>query len=177
MSVQSSYGTTLTSAIEGALADSGPHDVITKYNAEASAAISFGKAVKFGATDNAALLPAAETDKICGIVLHTDQYSTGSDGELKQDGTAWTNGLRPGAAMSILRKGRVWAVARTAVAPGDRLWVRAVASGSGHEFLGGLEDADDSTDTIDCTAQGVWLTTAAQGALAILEVDFTNKPA
>jgi hypothetical protein len=177
MSVQTSYGTTLTSAIEGALADSGAHDVVTKYNAEATAAISFGKAVKFGATDQAALLPAAETDKICGIVLHTDQYSTGSEGELKQDGTSWTNGLRPGAAMSILRKGRMWAVARTAVAPGDRLWVRAVSAQSGHEFLGGLEDADDSTDMIDCTAQGVWLSTAAQGELAILEVDFTNKPA
>lgn len=176
MSVQSSYGTTLTRAIEGALADNGEHDVATKYNEEASACISFGKAVCFGVGDFGALLPATENDVVCGIVLHSNQYSTGAEGELKQDGTAWTNGLRPGAAMSVLRKGRIWAVARTAVVPGSRLWVRAVASGSGHEFLGGLEDADDSTDTIDCTAQGVWLDTAAQGALARLEVDFTNKP-
>jgi hypothetical protein len=175
-SVQTSYGTTLTKAIEGALADSGAHDVIVKYNGEASAAIAFGRAVKFGATDNAALLPAAETDKICGIVLHTDQYSTGEGGELKQDGTEWTNGLRPGAVMSVLRKGRIWVKPRTAVTPGDRLWVRAVSAESGVEFLGGLEDADDSTDTIDCTAQGVWLDTAAAGVLARLEVDFTNKP-
>lgn len=176
MPVQTSYSTTLTRAIEGALADNGAHDVATKYNAEASACIAFGRAVKFGATDHAALLPSAETDKICGIVIHANQYSTGADGELKQDGTEWTNGLRPGAAMSILRKGRIWAKARTAVTPGDRLWVRAVSAQSGHEFLGGLEDADDSTDTIDCTAQGVWLDTAAAGELARLEVDFTNKP-
>lgn len=177
MSVQTTYGVRQTAALEGALADSGAHDACARYNAEASAAISFGKAVKFGATDTAALLPSAETDKIMGIVLRHDAYSTGADGDLKTDGTAWTNGLRPGAMMTVLRKGRVWAVAGTAVTPGDRLWVRAVSAQSGFEFLGGCEDADDSTDTIDCTAQGVWLTTAAQGALAILEVDFTNKPA
>lgn len=176
MSVQTSYGTTLTQAIEGALADSGAHDVTTKYNAELTAAIAFGRAVKFGATDFAALLPAAESDKICGIVVHSNQYSTGAEGELKQDGNEWTNGLRPGAAMSILRKGRIWAKPRTAVTPGDRLWVRAVSAESGVEFLGGLEDADDGTDTIDCTNQGVWLDTAAAGGLARLEVDFTNFP-
>lgn len=177
MAVQTSYGVTLTAALEGALADNGAHDAVAVYNAEASAAISFGKAVKFGATDFAALLPAAETDKVMGIVIRHDAYSTGPDGDLKTDGTEWTNGLRPGAMLSVLRKGRIWAIARTAVAPGDRLWVRCTSAGSGHEFLGGLEDADDGTEMIDCTAQGVWLTTAAQGALAILEVDFTNKPA
>lgn len=176
MSVQTSYSTTISRAIEGALADNGAHDCVTKYNAESSAAIKFGAGVKFGATDFAALLPSAQADKICGIVVHSNQYSVGADGELKQDGTAWTNGLRPGAEMTILRKGRIWALAGSAVTPGDRLYVRRTSAQSGNEFLGGLEDAADSTDMVDCTAQGVWLTTAAAGELAILEVDFTNKP-
>ena len=34
----------------------------------------------------------------------------------------------------------------------------------------------DTVDTVDCTNQGVWLTTAAAGGLGVLEVDFTNKP-
>lgn len=168
MSVQTSYGTSMTSGIEGALADSGAHDVVALFNQEASASIAFGRAVKFGTSDNGCKLPAAETDKIAGISLHTDQYAAE-----QLDAT----GVKVGHVLSVLRKGRVWVMARTAVAPGDRLWVRAVSSGTGYETLGGLEDADDSTDTIDCTAQGVWLSTAAQGALALLEVDFTNKPA
>lgn len=176
MSVQTSYGTTLTRAIEGALADNGAHDVMAKYNSEASACIKFGAGVKFGATDFAALLPSAQADKICGIVVHVNQYSTGSEGELKIDGTAWTNGVRPGAMMSILRKGRIWVVAGVAVVPGDRLYVRRTSAQSGFEFLGGCENAADSTDMVDCTAQGVFLDTAAQGALVRLEVDFTNKP-
>lgn len=176
MAVQTSYGTTLTRAIEGALADSGAHDCVTKYSSEASACIAFGRAVKFGANDFAALLPTAQADKIVGIVVHSNQYSTGPDGELKQDGTAWTNGLRPGAAMTILRKGRIWAKPGSDVTPGDRLYVRRTSAESGVEFLGGLEDAADSTDMIDCTAQGVWLDTASAGGLARLEVDFTNKP-
>lgn len=170
MSVQTSYGVSMTKAIEGALADTGAHDVVALYNEEASAKIPFGRGVCFGTEDNGALLPASETDKVVGIVIHANQYTTGSDGELTSDG------LIPGAVMSVLRKGRVWVMARTAVTPGDRLWVRAVSSDTGFEVLGGLEDADDGTDMIDCTAQGVWRTTAAQGELAVLEVDFVNKP-
>lgn len=167
MSVQTSYGTTRTKAIEGALADDGPHDVIPLYNAEASAEIAFGRGVKQGTTDDGALLPTAQADKIAGITLHTDQYAAEELG---------TTGMKPKAVMSILRRGRVWAMARSAVTPGDRLYVRAVSSDTGFETKGGLEDAADSTDMVDCTAQGVWRSTAAQGELAVLEVDFTNKP-
>ncbi len=170
--VQSSFSSTLTAAIEGQLADTGDNDICARYNEEASASIPFGRAVKFGTVDNGAKLPSAETDKIVGITLHSNEYSKGTD-----TSDLSSTGMRPGVVMNVLRKGRVWVVARSAVAPGDRLWVRAVSSDTGYETLGGLEDADDSTDMIDCTAQGVWLTTAAQGGLALLEVDFTNKPA
>lgn len=167
-SVQTSYGTSMTVAIEGQLADNGPHDIVARFNKEASLKMNFGRAVMFGAIETEALLPAAETSLIQGIIIHANQYTTGSDGELT------STGLIPGSVINVLRKGRVWAMARTAVVPGSRLWVRAVSSDTGFEVKGGLEDADDGTDTVDCTGQGVWLTAAAQGALAILEVDFTG---
>jgi len=168
MSVQTTYGTTLTVAIEGALADTGAHDVKPMYNAEASAEIAFGRAVKFGSADNAALLPSAEGDKVLGIVLHANAYTVGST-----DAQLGTTGLKPGVTLACLRKGRIWAKPKGGVTRGERLWVRAVGS-TPPEYLGGLESADDSTDMIDCTAQGVWMTSCADGGLAILEVDFTN---
>ena len=54
--------------------------------------------------------------------------------------------------------------------------VAAAVAGGDPEFLGGINNADDSTDMIDCTKQGIFLTSAAAGGLAVLDVDFTNKP-
>lgn len=170
MSVQTSYGTTMTAAIEGALADNGAHDVKPMYNEEASAEIAFGRAVKFGTNANGALLPAAESDVIAGIVLHSNAYTTGTS-----TSDLGTTGLRPDATLSVLRKGRVWVTVEDGCVVGDRLWIRAVGS-TPPEYLGGVNSADDSTDMVDCTKQGVFLTACSAGGLAILEVDFTNKP-
>ena len=170
---QTSYGATMAIGIEGQLADDGPHDVLACYNDESSASIAFGRAVKYGATstDNfGVILPAAETDKIIGITVHTHEYSKGFTGA-SLDAT----GVVAGFPLSVLRKGRILVVAEDAVTRGDRLWVRAVGS-TPPEYLGGLNNADDGTDMIDCTKQGVWLTTASAGGLAVLEVDFTNEP-
>lgn len=169
MAVQTTYGTAMTKAIEGALADMGDHDVGPSFNQEASAQIAFGRAVKFGTTDNGCLLPTAASSKIKGITLHTDTYSrdflTASLG---------TTGVKVGYVMSLLRKGRVWAICQNGCVPGDRLFVRAVAGT--FTVIGGLENAADSTNTVDCQKQGVWRSTAGAGGLAILEVDFTNAP-
>jgi hypothetical protein len=171
MSAQTTYGDTMTAAIAGQLADNGEHDVMPMYNEEASAEIAFGRAVKFGTNANGALLPTAETDVIAGIVMHTHAYTRGWD-----DADLGDTGVKPDAALSVLRKGRIWVtVEDDVVANVSRLWVRAVAGGD-PEFLGGLLDADDGTDTVDCTNQGVFRTTASAGGLAILEVDFVNRP-
>lgn len=170
MGVQSSYGNTLTVALEGQLADDGDHDVIAMTNAEASASIAFGRAVKKGTGDTEALLPAAETDEVVGITMHSHAYSNGENGDLDD------TGMKVGAVMNVLRKGRIWVrVNGAVVAFTSRLWVRAVGS-TPPEYLGGIEDADDSTDMIDCTKQGQFITSAATGELAVLEVNFLNKP-
>lgn len=175
MARQTTYETEPAAAIAGQLAQGFlDADVRSMYNAEASAKVMFGRAVKWGSTTDAkaAKLPAAESDKIVGIVCHSHAYENDPTyGEL--DPTAGTGGVRAGGKLAVLRRGTIWVIAEDAVVPGDRLWVRAVAGGD-PEFLGGLTNADDSTDTIDCTAQGEWLDAAAAGELARLSVDFTN---
>jgi hypothetical protein len=168
MPVQTTYNFPSARAFAGMLVDSGNADVKTMRNDEVSAEIPFGTAVIFGsATDeDSAKLPSAETDAVAGIVLHDYNYQPGID--------LGDTGVKPGVTINVLRKGRVWVVARKgAVVLGvSRLWVRAVAGGG--EFLGACEDADDSTDTIDCTNQGVFMSSGAADALVMLEVDFTN---
>lgn len=167
MAVQTTYSQSMTAAFAGMLADGSANDCIAMRNDEETASIAFGRAVKFGsATDGtSAVLPAAETDVVAGLVVHSHAYASN-----ELDST----GVKVGGILNVLRKGRIWVTVEDAVVPGDRLWVRAVAGGD-PEFLGGLLPADDGTDTIDCTGQGQFLTAAAAGGLAILEVDFTGK--
>lgn len=168
MSVQTTYSTNMSAAFAGMRASYNAGDVVVPMrNNEASAEIAFGRAVKYeGSTDDdGALLPTAETSKIAGIVLHRHGYTVGSAGELG------TTGLKPGAIMEVMKRGEIWAICEDGCAPGDKLWVRAVAGGD-PEFLGGLNSADDSTDMVDCTAVGEWRTTAAAGGLAKLMIKF-----
>lgn len=168
MAVQTSYAQSMTAAFAGMLADNGANDCIAMTNDEASAEIAFGRAVMFGSTTNAnsAKLPTSENAVIAGIVVHSHSYA--------QTTELGTTGVKVGGVLNVLRKGRIWVTVEDAVVPGDRLWVRGVAGGD-PEFLGGVLPADDSTDTVDCTGQGQFLTAAAAGALAVLEVDFTGK--
>ena len=96
-----------------------------------------------------------------------------------EQGTPEWHALRCGKVTAsrvadIMRKGKVYVVCENGCVPGNRLFVRAVAAGA--EIEGALRSAADSTDCIDSSNQGVWLSTAAAGALAILEVDFTASP-
>lgn len=175
MTVQSTFSDAPAIGFAGTLDSNLAHDVITMKNAEASTSIAFGRAVKFKDTvtsDKDAVLPAAETDKVLGIVLRADTYAvawTDLDGTVH--GQLDADGIVPGAFMNVLRRGRVLVVCEDAVEAGDPLWVRAVAGGD-PEFLGGLTNADDSTDTIDCSTKGMWLTSASAGGLAWLDVNF-----
>lgn len=175
MAVQSSYDNDPSIGYAGQLLEAQRGGIVTLVSAEASANVAFGRAVAFkpsSTDDKQATLPANASDRVAGIVLKSDQYGIYPFGELDQ--TAVTGGLIPGAVLNVLRKGTVFAVCEDGCVPGDRLWVRRTAAGD-PEFLGGLNSADDSTDMIDCTTQGVWLTTAAAGGIAKLEVDFTAK--
>lgn len=167
MAVQTTYSTAPDIGLPGQLADNGPNDVVTGINMEASAAMPFGAAVCFegGTRDDGMLRPAAVEDLVAGIVLRSLAYEVDN---LTNDA------VNAGGVVNVLVKGRVYVTCEDGCAPGDRLHVRAVTAGA--EVAGALLAAADGTDTIDCTTQGIWRTTAAAGALAVLEVDFTNAP-
>jgi hypothetical protein len=153
-------------AIEGQLADSGPHDIMSFVNSEASAEIRFGQAVNFGATDGSVLSPDNTSDVLAGIVVHSHDYS---------DSQLGTSGVKPTNMLNVLRKGRIWVRSEDAVSVGDRMFVRCVIAGAEKE--GAIRTSSDSTDCIDAGVQGVFVTSCDAGELAILEVNMTAKPA
>lgn len=174
--MQTSYSQQPALGFSGQLDRRHPHSTLTVKNTEASASINFGLAVKRNGsptTDLDVLLPAAESDAVLGFVIREQTYArvwTDQDGN--QVGQLDSNGLVPDTLMNVATMGRMLVQCDSGCTAGDGLWVRAVATGS--ERLGAPEDADDSTDMIDCTTQAKWETSASAGGLAWLRFDFTN---
>lgn len=175
MAYQTTYSYDLPAAYPGQLISAESGGIVAKVNAEATAGIMPGRAVAWDTSDasfadNGCILPAAADDVVLGIVIRSGAQSQSPYGDIDADGAYVV-----GATLQVLRKGKIWVTVEDAVVANEtRLWVRRVAAGD-PEFLGGLVAADDGADTIDCTAQGVFVTSATAGGLAQLEVDFTGK--
>lgn len=184
MTLQSDYPTVTPIGYSGQLIGAtSDHAITTVKNAEVSASIGFGRAVVWKlsspVTDLDVLFPAAQSDLVAGINIYLNEYAraftttdiTGASvtiGDL--DGT----GLRPNVIFAILRRGWILVTCDSGCAVGDRLFVRSTAAAGG--AVGGLGNAADSTNMIDCTKQGQWLSSTVAGGLAKLSVDFVNKP-
>lgn len=173
MAIQTTYLDQAPLPFAGVIAEPSPEPPVSAINTEVSAEIPFGYAVArdntapYDVNGNGAKLPAAGTDKLLGIVRHSHAYSNSPGGDL---GTA---GLKPGAVMSVQRKGRIWAVCEDGCVGGDRLFVRHTTAGAGKGALRAT-DAGGST-CIDATTKAEWQTKAAALGVAILEIDFTNE--
>lgn len=170
---QITYATAPAGAFAGMRVPS-PGDIVEgRIQGEASAVVPFGYAVKRHASDaTKAILPTAETDKILGLVCHSHEYMESTS----YDSTATPPGVKVGANLNILRRGKIWVLAEDAVTTaGDRGWVRCTA-GSTNEYVGGVTSADEGTETIDCTKQIEFLAAVAAQALVLVEVDFTREP-
>lgn len=116
---------------------------------------------------NGAKLPALAADKLLGIVRHSHAFSNGVGGDLG------TTGLKQGAMMDVMRVGRIWAICEDGCSPGDRLFVRHTAAGTG---AGSLRSTDAGGSTcIDATTKGEWQTKAAALGVAMIDIDFVNK--
>lgn len=163
MSVQLTYGLKPAVAFAGMLADaaSDGSNIAPMYNAEASTDINHACPVKFGTVDQAALVPTAIADAICGLTLHSHAIANVIE-------MSAATGFEPGAMMNVLRRGRMWAVCLDGCNPGDRLHVKVIGGFA-------LRASQDGVNTRDCTTQGQWLTKATAGNLAVLEVDFVAK--
>lgn len=172
MSVQTTFSDAPAIGYAGMLDSNLAHDVVTMLNAEASASIAFGKGVVFKGTPTTAkdaVLPAAETDVPVGIVVFSQTYALDNG---TGDATGLdANGVTAGQFLNVLRRGRILVIAEDGCEIGDKLWIRCTAGGDG-EVVGGLTNADEGTETIDATAKGTWMSNAAAGELAWLDVNF-----
>ena len=180
MSLQTTYLTVPAIGYEGTLQGDADADIITLKNVEASASMPFGRAVAWKtsspASDKDALLPASTSDKIAGIIVKSNAYErTWTDQDGTVHGSLDSTGIVTGELINVLRDGKIIVKCMTGCAPADRLFVCSTAATT-YTAVGQLGNADESSNTVDCTKQGQWLTTAAAGGLAWLDVDFTNKP-
>lgn len=170
---QTSYPTSMQPAFEGQLADNGHTDKLSYLQGEVSAEVPFGVCVAQGAagavqgTPDKAILPAASNAILVGVVIKADVYH--------KDQELGTNGLKPKATLSVLRKGRIWVKSETANTIGQRAHVR-YAAGAGGTQLGAFRNATVASETIDATNQVVFRTACSAGGLCIAECDFTNEP-
>lgn len=178
MPVQTSVLVTPANAFGGMLADDAENDIITMKNADA-VSMPFGYCVAFKtsspSSDLDAILPATSGAKLAGIIVHKQNYSrtfTLPDGTVA--GELDSVGIVVGTGISVLRRGRIWVQVQQSVVPGDRLFVCYTAA-TIYTAIGQLGNADESSNTIDATRVGVFLTTAAAGKFAKLEVDFPVK--
>lgn len=149
--------------------------IVGAFNSDA-VSIPFGFVVArdntspYDVNGNGAKLPSAASGTggtLLGIVRHSHAFSNSPNGDL--DAT----GLKVGAMMDVLRLGRIWATCEDGCVPGDRLFVRYTAAGTGKGTLRST-DAGGST-CIDATTKGEWQTKASAGAVAMIDVDFINK--
>ena len=181
MSVQTSYTDLQPIATRGMIADGGNHEIMSGFNFD-TVSIPFGSAVAFGASptsDQDMTLPISSS-VISGFVCRSDEYARtwtiqNPDGTSSVAGDLDGTGVVAGGMLNVMRRGRIWVIAELACVPGDRLWVRYSTNATG-TVQGGVGNASDAGHNIDATRQGVFLTTAAAGGLAIVEFDFTNRP-
>lgn len=183
MGAQTTYDNVPALGYAGDLDRSRPFATLTMKNVEASASMPFGAAVcrdlTSPASDMSALLPALETNKVAGIILRSNTYArTWTDDAGTVNGQLDGTGLVVNTTMTVVTMGRMLVRCEDAVVPGDGLWVRCtVGSPAGVEYLGSLTNADEGTETIDCTKFATWETTGAAAGLAWLSFDFTRSAA
>lgn len=177
-------------AVAGQLADSeDSYDIVSGFNGEAVSQIPFGFGLRVDPSANPSgdrfLLPTGFSTlggDIAGINVFNFNHMkiTGPDSAGTYAGDLGPTGLMPKAGMQVIREGRIFVPVQDNVRPGDRAYCVGIATGG---VAAGLWAGSGygASYHIDCTRQGVFRTgtyTAADGVtkVAILEVDFTNKP-
>lgn len=133
-------------------------DVVTYANGEATLNLDFGLAVMQGTTDKTAKAPTGLAP-ILGVILHSHVYDNGPNGQLVTGGAQ--PGLKPGAHMGIMNKGRVWVKVEEAVLVNDPAFVRVLA-GTGGSILGSFRKSADNLLAVPVNAAF----TAGAGTLA-----------
>lgn len=142
------------------------YDIQSYVNDEVSAGMPFGIAVAKGATsDQSAILLVDGNSKVIGLTVHDHArepfYLSGV--------SPAAAGIAPGWTLGVLRKGRMWVVPEVAVTAEDPLYARHTANG-GLTQKGALRNDNDGGNALQI-AQGVWKSTVAAGAPALVDVN------
>lgn len=154
-------------AIAGQLADNGFKFVESRISTEASAEIPFGTMVTWGTSKDTDALKlntsaAAMVGKLAGVVVFEQAYA--------KDTELGTTGLKPGATLNLLRRGRIYVLPEESVAPGDAVRVRAAGTGT----IGAFRKTSDTGNTLDCSKFAQWVTSGSSTVPAVLEIDLVG---
>src|SRR5262249_1945453 len=98
-------------------------DVKSYSSAESSAEIPFGMMVAVGSNPDECLIPAAQTDPLARINLHSHAF--------QKDHELGDTGIKPKVVLNAMTRGRVWVAVDEAVALTDAVRVRMSGSGVG----------------------------------------------
>ena len=164
--MQTSYSTQVQ-GFAGGLADTCLRDVISRINENASA-ILFGLGVKRGSAVSAGATglfdeSSSAADDLLGVTLH--DFAVNNASETDQSIPADNTG-------SILRKGRIFVIAETAVTDGADAYVR-IANGvaDATQTTKGGWGADDDSGTRRHVKGAKFRSAAAKGGVAVLELN------
>jgi hypothetical protein len=150
-------------AFAGMVGDTGQMADAKSYtSAEASAEIPFGLAVVQGTNPDEALIPAANTNLLLGIVLHSHAF--------QKDNELGTTGLKPKVVFSVRTRGRVWVTVDEAVALTDAVRVRMSGAGAGT-----FRKTSSAGVTKDISKLARWMSTTSGAGVALLEIDVNNR--
>lgn len=153
---QTSYSVNASEAFAGMLAESDARtkSSISRANEESSA-VAFGKPAVAGTdAETQFLLPSGAADVYLGCTVHMHGTEDPTD-----------DGIATGETAELLRRGKIWVVAKTAVAVGDDVyWDHTTNPGTWRN------DATTAVQVVGAT----WATATA-GADQLAQIDF-NLP-
>jgi hypothetical protein len=157
---QTSYPLEAAVAFPGMLVDTDAavRSSISRANEEASA-VGYGLGVMFGTDPETQFkLPALTGFPFAGVLVHS---------HAREDVEAV--GPVEGEPNELLRKGRIWVTVEETILTTDPVYLRHTVNGG---LLPGGWRKDDDTLRADQLTQAKWLTGAAAGELAQLEINY-----
>lgn len=158
MAVQTTYTTTHTAAVEGAVVDGQIKNV--RSAVAATVAIPMGRFVARGASDGTVKLPTATGEVTAtgmGVAIRVQDDAANSSDVLQYE---------IGRNVSVLDFGVVWVKTEEAVVAGDNAFVR-FASGGGGTLLGSFRKSADTATAV--ALPGAYFLAAA-GAAGLVPV-------
>ena len=166
-------------AIAGMIADTREHDIVSAFNAEASAVIDFGKGVASNGTERTAVLPDG-TKPFMGVTVFDFDHQPDTGGFDLVSGAS--GGIKPKGALKVLREGRIWVrvdSGLTIVPYTDRGYLRYTVNGAG-TAVGNFTNANDGGKTTDVTKAVQFVSAAILAAdgvsyIALIELEAVNK--